>query len=128
MNVLKRITTFCLILVVLAYTTPLQQFLKVPAMLEHYKEHTSIKPGITFLDFIVMHYIGDDGVADDESKDMQLPFKKSDRAPVLEAYTATVVEVCAPYPHQIINRTYPLFTANYLQDPYTGALLKPPQA
>ncbi len=123
---LKRVGSYCVIVIVLLYTTPLQQLLKVPAMLEHYGEHKRQKESITFLDFIFMHYIGDDGVADDDSKDMQLPFKKANTTSY-EAYG------CAVMPMQMLKNEYAgdihysPFKKQLLPYPDMGKLIKPPQ-
>ncbi|MCD6012790.1 MAG: hypothetical protein K0Q79_2652 [Flavipsychrobacter sp.] len=126
MTYLKQISSYCLILIVLLYTTPLQQFLKVPALIDHYHEHKQQKPDITFVDFIFMHYIGDDGVADDDSKDMQLPFKKSDRAS-LEAYGYVVTTLPLQTGHELTGTHYSPFKRQFFPDPSAGALFKPPQ-
>ncbi len=127
MGILKQICSYCLILVVLFYTTPLKQLLKVPAMLEHYKEHKALDHRISFLDFVFMHYVGDDGVTYDNDKDMQLPFKKSDRAS-FEAYSSLGTELSFMASHEPTTVCYVLYKSKFLSDPYYGDLLKPPQA
>ncbi len=95
-------------------------------MLEHYAEHKRQKADITFVDFIFMHYIGDDGVADDDSKDMQLPFKKANTASY-EAYGFAVAPLqlkSIPYAADIC---YCLLNKQSLPCPDMGKLIKPPQ-
>jgi hypothetical protein len=74
-----------------------------------------------------MHYIGDDGVADDDSKDMQLPFKKSDRAPLLEVYGSVGPSVFIQTDHPPADVSYSLFKGRFFPYPCQGDLLKPPQ-
>jgi hypothetical protein len=51
---------------------------KLPLLIHHFAEHKSLNQEISFLDFMAMHYWGDDMNDDDDEKDMQLPFKKYD--------------------------------------------------
>lgn len=128
MAFVRHIFSYCLIIVVLVYVTPLQQLFKLPALLEHYKEHKKNNSRITFSDFIFMHYIGDDGVADDNNKDMQLPFKKANIASFhQEAYSISVVEFIACKSNDIEAHFYPPYRPQYLPDPNKGSLLKPPR-
>lgn len=95
-------------------------------MLEHYGEHKRQNAGITFLDFIFMHYIGDDGVADDDNKDMQLPFKKASNTSY-EACGCTVVPMQMPNNVYAGDIYYSPFKKQLLPYPDMGKLIKPPQ-
>jgi hypothetical protein len=126
----RRVCAYCLFLAVLMYATPFQQFFKIPAMLDHYAEHKARKPGLSLLDFLFMHYIGDDGVADDESKDMSLPFKKSTNGGS-SLHDASGPQVAAFFPKPLqrpTGITYCPFRTQVLPDAYKGELLRPPQA
>ena len=51
------------------------EFGKLPALVSHYHEHHAL--GNTgFLEFLSMHYLGNDINDNDQEKDMRLPFKK----------------------------------------------------
>lgn len=55
--------------------TSFSELLKVDVLIKHYQE-TELKSGyIAFEDFLVMHYITDDGNSQDDDRDEQLPFK-----------------------------------------------------
>lgn len=43
----------------------------------HYEQHQKTNPTIGFLDFIYMHYIGNDGTTADDEEDRQLPFHQA---------------------------------------------------
>ncbi len=122
---LRQILSYCLILVVLLYTTPLQQFLKIPLLLDHFHEHRQKKPTITFLEFIVMHYIGDDGDTSDDNKDMQLPFKKFDKAS-FEVYSFVAAIVYHQAGHKFAATIFSPFIRQFSPDPHEGGLFKPP--
>jgi hypothetical protein len=51
-----------------------QQFYKLPILIEHYQEHRQLMD-LSFIDFLSMHYWGEDLKDNDADRDMQLPFK-----------------------------------------------------
>lgn len=51
------------------------QLFKLPKLVMHYEQHHKNNPSIGFVDFIAMHYWGDDGNPSDDNEDNQLPFK-----------------------------------------------------
>ncbi|MBK6936414.1 MAG: hypothetical protein IPH18_05675 [Chitinophagaceae bacterium] len=53
--------------------TEFGQILKWPELFTHYFQHTRINPDINFLEFIAMHYDGDDGTDADNDLDNKLP-------------------------------------------------------
>ncbi|MDP4263968.1 MAG: hypothetical protein Q8941_15680 [Bacteroidota bacterium] len=53
--------------------TEISQVLRIPNLVTHYFEHCRLNPGITFFQFLNMHYGGNDGTHADDSKDNQLP-------------------------------------------------------
>jgi hypothetical protein len=55
--------------------TELCQLIKLPVLIEHYKEHGGIDNGISFFAFLKMHYFNGDAKDADYERDMQLPFK-----------------------------------------------------
>lgn len=52
------------------------ELFKAPLLVSHYIDHTSRNPNINFVDFLSMHYWGNDIVDNDSKQDMKLPFKK----------------------------------------------------
>ncbi|WP_433830992.1 hypothetical protein [Flavobacterium anhuiense] len=52
----------------------MQQFYKLPILIEHYQEHNKLQ-NVSFVDFLSMHYWGEDLNDNDDDRDMRLPFK-----------------------------------------------------
>jgi hypothetical protein len=52
----------------------IQQFYKLPILIQHFEEHKQLND-LSFLDFLSMHYWGEDIKDNDADRDMQLPFK-----------------------------------------------------
>jgi hypothetical protein len=50
----------------------------MPSLINHFTEHQHLNPQMGLIDFMSMHYWGEDIKDNDYEKDMQLPFKKID--------------------------------------------------
>lgn len=75
---MKKIIAFTLITIFLCANTSIGQLLKVPNLLEHYKEHKtdSVTSSISFIDFLKLHYSKN---AENNTEEHQnLPFKTLD--------------------------------------------------
>lgn len=55
--------------------TPLQQMLKLPVLIEHFREHQKESQGISFTSFIQLHYFSGNPKDNDYDRDQQLPFR-----------------------------------------------------
>jgi len=49
---------------------------KIPKLISHFSYHNQLDSKIGIIDFICMHYLGQDIDDDDSEQDMELPFKK----------------------------------------------------
>ena len=49
--------------------------MKLPILVEHFREHRQQDPTISFLDFIGMHYQGEVVIDEDYQRDQQLPMR-----------------------------------------------------
>lgn len=73
---MKKAATIFLLSVYLLSATQLYELLKVNVLIEHFYETRQAEHrGVSFLEFLVMHYITDDGNNKDNDRDSQLPFK-----------------------------------------------------
>lgn len=57
---------------------PLEHFLKIPVLVVHYFEHQQRGTAISVIEYLSMHYWGQDINDNDQERDMELPFKKVD--------------------------------------------------
>ena len=55
----------------------------MPQLISHFDQHHQLNPQISFIDFLEMHYYGEDINDNDDEEDMKLPFKKIDGHHVL---------------------------------------------
>lgn len=74
----KKVVAIFLLTIYLVSTTELSQVLKLPVLVEHYFEHKEKNPGISLIDFLVLHYKGNHlehhPHDDDYERDQKLPF------------------------------------------------------
>ncbi len=98
-------------------------------MFQHFEEHQNDNGNLGFVDFLAMHYWGDDINDSDDDRDMQLPFKKVDHhvphlvfIPNRITYTTTINRIPDTSRLKITynNHLYP--------NPHLGALFRPPIA
>jgi hypothetical protein len=73
----KKRAAYIFLAIYLIGATELHQLLKLPLLLEHYKEHKLDNGNLSLVSFIYQHYVGDDGNANDDQKDQNLPFKSA---------------------------------------------------
>ena len=77
---LKKTVTIFFLAAYLLSATEVHQLFKLPVMFEHYKEHRQLNTDLGFITYVYTHYMNDnlmDGDANDDDRDMELPFKAS---------------------------------------------------
>jgi len=72
---LKKYVSIFLLVIFLFSASDVKELLKVNVLVEHFWETKKDDSSISFLHFLVMHYITDDSNSKDDGRDMQLPFK-----------------------------------------------------
>jgi|CXWL01.1.fsa_nt_gi hypothetical protein len=70
---MRNVLVIVLISVHLFGNTELGQLIKLPQLITHYNKHHRDDPSVNFIQFLIMHYAGDDGTTADDKEDMQLP-------------------------------------------------------
>ena len=85
----KGISIFILAIFLLS-TTPLSELLKLPLLVEHYKEHKQVNKNLTVLEFLDIHYAHGNPRDADYDKDMKLPFKS------IPSHSTVSTALCTP--------------------------------
>ncbi len=125
---MRKICIYILVLIINFNTCLFEQLFKVPVLVEHYMEHQDRNAGISFTDFLAMHYWGNDMNDNDEERDKQLPFKNVDHHVSHfvfipnRIYTSNV-RVVHTNSDIVIN-----YTDTLRHNPHLGALFRPPIA
>lgn len=117
-----------MLILLVSETTSLYQLIKIPKLYGHFMEHKALNPEVGFLDYLSMHYWGEDLNDDDDEKDMQLPFKKYD------IHTPSFLFVPANKIFASKNHSWPIRSnfgpdkAQVYFNPALGSLFRPPRA
>lgn len=124
---MKKLSVFILVFLISLNNCFLVQLFKVPVLFQHFEEHQSHNGNLDFIDFLAMHYWGDDINDSDDDRDMQLPFKKIDH------HVPNLVFIPNRITHIQTVRIVPdtsVLKTNYNNDlhpnPHLGALFRPP--
>lgn len=105
-----------------------QQFYKLPVLLQHFKEHQEIKK-ISFIDFLEMHYWGEDAKDNDADRDMQLPFKNiSGNSLQLVFVPADKIYIHIPFNADFLQSGIIPYTSNLHSNPSLFDVFRPPLA
>ena len=75
---MKRIFSIFFLFLYLFSVIAVHQYLKIPALLEHFTEHKQEDKSMTLWKFLCIHYAYGDINDADYEKDMKLPFKSFD--------------------------------------------------
>jgi hypothetical protein len=72
----RKVCLYILVFFIATESTSFDQLLKLPVLFEHFREHQQRDQNVDLLEFLSMHYWGQDLDDNDNDRDMQLPFKK----------------------------------------------------
>lgn len=105
------------------------QLAQIPKLVAHFHEHQLLNRSLCFVDFLVMHYSGDDGVKWDDSRDAELPFRdiKMHSWPVVASFftkpllpLAKITEVINVYIHHSPGFIPSAPVYNFFRPPISG--------
>jgi len=126
----RRIGFGLLLCVFAASATPLGELLKLPVLIEHFREHKQETPDMTVMGFIVLHYFSGDIRDADYERDMQLPFKTMELSPlpvaVAPSEPSPIAQPLTPAP--ACRKCLPPLALLFPPTPYVATLTEPPEA
>ncbi|MDJ1485934.1 hypothetical protein QNI16_35970 [Cytophagaceae bacterium YF14B1] len=125
---MKKICIYILILLMVPDGSLPDQLVKLPVFFLHYQEHKLRDASIDLIDFLSMHYWGEDLNDQDDDRDMQLPFKKIDSHSQQVLFVPSV-----RIAHQkdyvfVLPRNESVYKSQYYPDPSLPAPFRPPCA
>ncbi|CAL1519827.1 hypothetical protein [Chitinophaga sp. MM2321] len=125
---MKKGSAYILLLLFILHNTTFDQLLKLPALVTHYHDHQQRNRDISVMDYLCMHYWGEDNDNDDE-QDRQLPYKNVDFSTIQLSYIplAKVITI-RQQEHRSLDIHYPVLKDNYFPEPAMRALFRPPKA
>ena len=113
---MKRIIALTFLSLYLISSTGLHQFLKLPALVEHFSEHQQKDKSITLWKFLCIHYAHETVKDGDYDKDSKLPFKtldncnSSNHIKLLPEQKLCFNTIILPSEEKVICKYYPRFT------------------
>ncbi|MCC8407944.1 hypothetical protein LJ707_03320 [Mucilaginibacter sp. UR6-1] len=124
----NKLYVYILLLLIAADTTELHQLFKLPILFEHFAEHKQRDKSVSLMEFLSMHYWGDDLNDNDNDRDMQLPFKKLDVHVTHVFFLPVVRSITIKNYIETLNKPYSLYRQGFIPDPALSALFRPPCA
>ncbi|MBK8089568.1 MAG: hypothetical protein IPK31_17490 [Chitinophagaceae bacterium] len=73
---MRKLITISFLAIYLLGNTEVGQLVNLPKLIAHYQQHQQINSDVSFIDFVDMHYFGDDGITSDDNQDNELPFRQ----------------------------------------------------
>ena len=124
-----RFVTFILLVVFLVASTELNQFLKLPLLVEHYNEHKDNDGKTDFISFLYIHYSGTHPDNGDSEKDAQLPFKSCQSTLQFSApipSSTQLIKITSDYA-RMVEKVYALYKDVSLMAQYLSSIWQPPK-
>lgn len=130
-RIFGRVRTCCCYIAITVFffsTTGLSQLFKLPVLVSHYLEHQQRDQSIRMMDFLSMHYWGQDINDNDQDRDMQLPFKHVDQNMTVQLVIVPHQVFTIQKPNVVQTTDQPVFIATDHSDPALASLFRPPRA
>ncbi len=126
---MRRFTSILLLWTYLLANTELHQLMLIPVFFEHFQEHRLENPTINMIDFIVLHYFGEETKDADYGRDQQLPFKNANCPEV----ALTVAMVPEDFPETeahvfSLSRNEVMFKSLFNASSFHFSIWQPPRA
>jgi hypothetical protein len=91
-------------------------------------EHQQLDRSISILDFLSMHYWGQDINDNDQDRDMQLPFKTGEQNTNAQVVVIPSFQINIGKPPVTVRSSQPVISDADLTNPALAALFRPPRA
>lgn len=126
---MKRFIAIFFLLVYVISLTEFNQLVKLPVLVEHFKEHKSKNKELTLLKFLAMHYADEQAGDADHDTDMKLPFKSHEGClnAMIEVYVpaSTTHSITKPAPIGI--KSYLPYSESFLNSSFLSSIWQPPK-
>lgn len=107
--------------------TELGQLFKLPRLVQHFFQHQRQDPGINFINFIVMHYAGDDGTTADDDFDNKLPCHSINCNTLSIVYSPMIKDLSLTTPQPSPGKQYNDCLQSAISSKHVLMILQPPR-
>lgn len=117
-----------ILLIFITFNSSVLELCKIPMLFSHFLEHKT-NNHVNFVEFLGMHYWGDDLDDDDDDRDMQLPFKKMNAHTFIQFNVPIAKSTAINKQHFSTIMEAKRIPQNYLlPNPDLDTLFRPPRA
>ncbi len=125
---MRKQIVYIFIFLIASNSSFVQQFYKLPILIEHYQEHKQLMD-LSFIDFLSMHYWGEDLKDNDADRDMQLPFKTISSSSLHFVFILDDKDLLPlPFNPDLPQLKIPTYRSDLHSDPNLLSLFRPPVA
>lgn len=125
---MRKTIVYIFILLIASNSSFVQQFYKLPILIEHFQEHQKLQ-NVSFVDFLSMHYWGEDLNDNDDDRDMQLPFKAISGSSFHFVFILDDKDLLpVPFNLDLPQSKIPTYRSDLFSDPNLLSLFRPPIA
>lgn len=124
---MRKTLVILLMSIYLLGNTEAGQLLRLPRLLAHFFHHHQQDSSISFLDFILMHYAGDDGTTADDDQDKQLPCHNAIHNTITIAFSTMVKDIPLFDFSNWETKMYVSHLPSELSSEYAPLILQPPR-
>lgn len=123
-----RIGSIMMLSLILLVQAPVQQLLKVYALVEHYYEHKERNGSMDIVEFLTMHYAKGDVKDADHDRDMQLPFKHPSSTSLIFTFFESRAITVEPVYMPLVSGSTSLYRCPFCLSQLLSAIWHPPKA
>lgn len=126
----KKLIAILFLSIYVVSATELHELFKLPNLVEHFIEHQSEDKSTTLINFLVMHYTSADDGDEDNSKDMQLPFKSNHEGGNISNTGSNSFNniQLAIKSIPIESKTYNTYSSEFISSSYLSSIWQPPKS
>lgn len=124
---LKKIISIAILFVYVITCTEFAQLLRVPILVSHFFEHKEEDEGISFGEFMLIHYVAEYG-EDDYQQDTHLPFKAVDGNTIqIIAFVPFLSSCLKAKPIYAKVQKYDPYVDGFIDNAYLSSIWQPPK-
>lgn len=124
---MKTVVLYLLLAVFVFTSTAIGQLAKLPALLEHYTEHSATNKKLSFIDYLKMHYLTATDADNDTESDMKLPFKKTTPTPTYIFVPQHPILFSVKTDYKIATKNVLFRYVAFTPTSATGVVIQPPE-
>ncbi|GAB3934816.1 hypothetical protein [Mucilaginibacter myungsuensis] len=124
---MKKVLLYFMLFLIAAEATEVDQLAKLPILFQHFAEHQERDKSVSLMQFLSMHYGGNDQDDNDNDRDEALPFKKLDAHHSTVLMMPTVRTIAVNTYGQPVNINLTDYSPGHIPDAALSSHFRPPR-